>query len=144
MKKAGGSMKRQTLEYYMDLPYTLTIEGGGESGFEASVLELPGCIAQGETQEEALRRVRVSQSEWLRQALDNGLEIPVPSVLHEAIEAAITLKNEEQSETNLEMLQLLQQIKDGKMSIDEAVRIVSGKEAIQERLLNAKKKDSLE
>ncbi len=124
----------------MDLPYTLTVEDGGETGFEAAVLELPGCIAQGETKEEALRRVRAAQSEWLRQALETGLEIPVPSVLHEAIEAAIKLKKEEASEINLEMLQILQQIKDGEMSIDEALNIVSGKAAMQDGSLNAKKK----
>ena len=117
------------LEYYLNLPYTLKVEYEGDSGFSGAVLELPGCIAQGRTEEETLNRLKEAQLIWLSQALENGIEIPEPSVLNEAIEAAIKLKKAEHSETNLEMLQILQKIKDGEITIDEALQSAAKIEA---------------
>ena len=42
------------------------------------VPELPGCMADGETYEEALRNVRVIIEEWIETAKSLGREIPQP------------------------------------------------------------------
>ena len=42
------------------------------------VPELPGCMADGETYEEALRNVRVIIEEWIETARSLGREIPQP------------------------------------------------------------------
>ena len=46
--------------------------------FLASVPELPGCMADGETQEEVLKNIHVVISEWLETARQLGRDIPEP------------------------------------------------------------------
>ncbi len=47
--------------------------------FIAEVPELPGCMADGETEIEALENVSIIISEWIETAEITGREIPVPS-----------------------------------------------------------------
>jgi predicted RNase H-like HicB family nuclease len=49
-----------------------------DEGFIAVVPELPGCSAFGETQERALREVKIAMQLWLETAKEIGREIPVP------------------------------------------------------------------
>jgi predicted RNase H-like HicB family nuclease len=49
-----------------------------DEGFIAVVPELPGCSAFGETQERALREVKIAMKLWLETAREIGREIPVP------------------------------------------------------------------
>ena len=42
------------------------------------VPELPGCMADGETHEEALRNVQIVIKEWIETARNTGREIPHP------------------------------------------------------------------
>jgi len=44
----------------------------------AEIPELPGCMADGATYEEALKNVQLIISEWLETAESLGREIPVP------------------------------------------------------------------
>ncbi|MBR4195262.1 MAG: type II toxin-antitoxin system HicB family antitoxin [Synergistaceae bacterium] len=53
--------------------------------FIAEVPELPGCMADGDTPEEALRNSAVIVSEWIETAEFIGREIPVPSIAHEVM-----------------------------------------------------------
>ncbi len=46
--------------------------------FVAEVPELPGCMAHGETQEEALRQARIAIGLWLDTAREQGDSIPEP------------------------------------------------------------------
>jgi predicted RNase H-like HicB family nuclease len=46
--------------------------------FIAEVPELKGCIAHGDTPEQALKEVTVVADEWMKIAEENGWEIPVP------------------------------------------------------------------
>ncbi len=41
--------------------------------------ELKGCIAHGDTHDEAFREVKVVADEWLRAAKENGWNIPKPN-----------------------------------------------------------------
>ncbi len=53
--------------------------------FIAEVPELSGCMADGDTPEEALRNSAVIVSEWIETAEFIGREIPVPSIAHEVM-----------------------------------------------------------
>ena len=44
----------------------------------ASVPELQGCMAHGDTPEDAIREVRIVMEMWLEVAEEKGLEIPKP------------------------------------------------------------------
>lgn len=46
--------------------------------FVAEMPELKGCIAHGDTPDEALREVRTVADEWLKLAKENGWHIPKP------------------------------------------------------------------
>ncbi|HJX45937.1 MAG TPA: type II toxin-antitoxin system HicB family antitoxin [Patescibacteria group bacterium] len=49
-----------------------------DTAFIAEVPELPGCMADGATYEEALRNVQVIIDEWIETAKRLGREIPPP------------------------------------------------------------------
>jgi predicted RNase H-like HicB family nuclease len=46
--------------------------------FIAEVPELPGCMADGPTYQEALRNVELVTSEWLETAREQGRPVPEP------------------------------------------------------------------
>jgi antitoxin HicB len=56
---------------------TLSAEDGG--GFVATVPDLPGCMSDGETPQEALANVDDAIRAWIEAALDLGHSIPEPS-----------------------------------------------------------------
>jgi predicted RNase H-like HicB family nuclease len=49
-----------------------------DGAFLAEVPELPGCMADGATYEEALRKAETVIAEWIETAKSLGREIPVP------------------------------------------------------------------
>lgn len=52
-------------------------EGGG---FIALVPDLPGCMSDGNTREEAARNAAEAISEWISEATRLGREIPAPKL----------------------------------------------------------------
>ena len=56
----------------------LTEEDGG--GFLATVPDLPGCMSDGETPEEAILNVQDAIQAWMEAAEDMGQPIPEPSL----------------------------------------------------------------
>jgi len=55
----------------------LPAEDGG--GFIATVPNLPGCMSDGETPEEAVSNVQDAIASWIEAAQDRGHPIPKPS-----------------------------------------------------------------
>lgn len=55
----------------------LPAEDGG--GFLATVPDLPGCMSDGETPQEAVTNVQDAIAAWIEAAHDLGREIPAPS-----------------------------------------------------------------
>lgn len=49
-----------------------------DKGFIAVVTNLSGCSAFGETEEEAIKQVKVAQKLWLKIAKEEGKKIPKP------------------------------------------------------------------
>jgi antitoxin HicB len=55
----------------------LSAEDGG--GFLANVPDLPGCMSDGETPEEAILNVRDAIAGWIETAREMGRPVPRPS-----------------------------------------------------------------
>ncbi|MBF0563656.1 MAG: type II toxin-antitoxin system HicB family antitoxin [Nitrospirae bacterium] len=50
-----------------------------DKGFIAIVPDLPGCSAFGETEDDAIREVKIARESWLELAEEMGQSIPQPS-----------------------------------------------------------------
>ena len=60
--------------------YTVIIMWSEEDGcYITSVPDLPGCVADGETKEEALMNTETIIQEWIETAKELGRDIPQPS-----------------------------------------------------------------
>jgi len=63
----------------MDSKYEIIIYWSQEdNAFIAEVPELPGCMADGKTYQEALRNAEIIISEWIETAKELGRKIPQP------------------------------------------------------------------
>lgn len=59
--------------------YEIVIYWSEEDGnFIAETPELPGCMADGKTYEEAVKNIHVIIDEWIETAIELGREIPIP------------------------------------------------------------------
>jgi antitoxin HicB len=65
-----------TLDYAVLLEPLPEAEGGG---FIATVPDLPGCMSDGGTPEEALTNVRDAIAAWIEEARAIGQEVPPPT-----------------------------------------------------------------
>jgi antitoxin HicB len=70
--------ERNPLEYYIGLKYPVTLHPAPEGGYAVEIEDLPGCISQGETVEEAAKMIEEARHLWLESAYEDGLDIPVP------------------------------------------------------------------
>lgn len=70
----------------MDYPIVispLSEEDGG--GFVAYAVDLPGCMSDGDTPEEAAANIQDAIEEWLESNRDRGLEPPKPGSVAQAV-----------------------------------------------------------
>jgi antitoxin HicB len=72
-------VKTTTLEDYLKLHYPITVYPEDEGGYTVEIKELPGCITQGETLEEALEMIEDAKTAWITVNLELGNPIPLPS-----------------------------------------------------------------
>ena len=70
----------KALEYAVLLS-PLPREDGG--GFVATVPDLPGCMSDGETPEEALANVQDAIECWIEAAIDHGRAVPLPTNINQ-------------------------------------------------------------
>lgn len=67
------------LEHYMSLDYKIdVIEDNTEDGYVASIPKLKGCITFAKDPELALANLEDAKREWIKAALESGIEIPEP------------------------------------------------------------------
>ncbi len=64
----------------LNYPATVLPMEKGE-GFIVELADLPGCIADGDTVEEAMRQIELAAEEWIAAARELGREIPQPRSL---------------------------------------------------------------
>ena len=71
---------RKRVEYYMGLPYTMTVRYRAEQGgyYIAGYIELPDLTMTGDTPEEAVKELLAEKPEWFEQCLKLGVPIPLP------------------------------------------------------------------
>jgi len=66
-------------ERYLERPYTrMLVPDPEDGGFVAEVLELPGCLSQGDTPEEAYANLEEAMAGWIAVSLEAGHTIPEP------------------------------------------------------------------
>jgi predicted RNase H-like HicB family nuclease len=70
---------QKPLERYLDLEYPALLAAEPEGGYTAFHPDLKGCVAVGETREEALANLEEARRLWLETAHEHGDEIPLPS-----------------------------------------------------------------
>ena len=66
---------------YLELPYTITMvydTSGGPAAWVVWVEELPGCISQGDTPDEAIQMIREAMGLWIGGHIEDGWEVPPP------------------------------------------------------------------
>jgi antitoxin HicB len=69
----------KSFEYYMSLPYTIIVKPSPEGGYVAKIAELPGCLTQGDTLDDAVKMIEDAKAGWIDLALQDGREIPEPN-----------------------------------------------------------------
>jgi antitoxin HicB len=70
--------ERKSLEYFLNIKYPVTKHPAPEGGFVAEIEDLPGCLAQGETLEEAYNEIEIARKLWLETSHEDGQDIPSP------------------------------------------------------------------
>lgn len=70
--------KEKDLNYYLSLPYTVELTREDETTWFARVAELPGCMTEADSLEEAGRMIQDAMTGWLELALNDGRPIPEP------------------------------------------------------------------
>jgi antitoxin HicB len=68
----------KTIEEYLQLPYTIEMIRQSNQSWFVSIKELPGCMSQGDTPEEAVAMIHDAMRAWVEVALEDGYPIPEP------------------------------------------------------------------
>ncbi len=75
MDEANG-LARDCLE----APYSRVLIPDAETGtYTAKIAEFPGCVAQGNTPEEAYRNLETAAESWIEELLGMGQSVPEPA-----------------------------------------------------------------
>jgi antitoxin HicB len=70
---------KKDLKYYLELQYSIRLKKNADSTYFVEIEELPGCISEGDTEEEALQNIEDAKKAWLQVAVDRKLHIPEPT-----------------------------------------------------------------
>lgn len=68
----------RSLEEHLAARYAVELVEDESGGFVARIPDLPGCVTQGETKEEALELIEDARQAWLESAWEHGDHIPEP------------------------------------------------------------------
>lgn len=74
-------IKRQPLEYYLGLEYPIKLIPSKVGGYVVEIEELPGCLSEGDTSEEALANIQEARQLWIETAYEDGQDIPLPRTM---------------------------------------------------------------
>ncbi|MFO7633094.1 MAG: toxin-antitoxin system HicB family antitoxin [Caldilinea sp.] len=66
------------LGYYLSLPYTIELIREDDTTWFARVVELPGCITEGDSGEDTFAMIQDAMAGWIDIALEDGRVIPEP------------------------------------------------------------------
>lgn len=71
--------KLSTLADYLNLNYPITFYPEEEGGYTVIIQDLPSCMSEGDTLEEAMENILSAKKVWLETAWEYQDEIPFPS-----------------------------------------------------------------
>lgn len=78
--KTNSQLENQPLEYYLSLKYAMSIYPEDDGGYTVIIPDLPGCMSQGETLEEAIENINEARELWIETVYESGKKlIPLPS-----------------------------------------------------------------
>jgi predicted RNase H-like HicB family nuclease len=69
----------QSLEYYLNLKYAFFVYPEATGLYSIVIPELPGCMSQGQTLEEAVNNLKKARQVWITTAWISGNKIPLPN-----------------------------------------------------------------
>jgi antitoxin HicB len=69
-----------TLDHYLALNYHRRLYQDDEGDWIVEIDDLPGCIADGKTPDEAIASSREAMRSWMESRISSGLDIPEPSI----------------------------------------------------------------
>ena len=74
------------LAYYLALSYPVQLTHQSEDDDEywlAELLDLPGCMADGSSPDEALESLEEAKRLWIETQIEDGYEVPEPAQIHD-------------------------------------------------------------
>jgi antitoxin HicB len=71
--------EQESLEFYLGQKYPVTLYPDDEGGFVAEIKDLPGCITQGDSADEALAEIEDARLSWIKVSYEHNDPIPLPS-----------------------------------------------------------------
>ncbi len=77
-----GPLTTSDASYYAALDYPVELsrrDEGEESYWVCEVPDLPGCVADGETPDEAIESLREAKRLWIEARLEHGHRVPEPT-----------------------------------------------------------------
>jgi antitoxin HicB len=69
----------RNITYYLQLQYTIRLKKNADGSYFAEIEELPGCMTEGDTKEEALKMIEDAKKAWLETAIARKVTIPEPT-----------------------------------------------------------------
>lgn len=74
---------KRDLTKLLRLKYAVELAEQEGGWYFAIIPDLPGCMSEGKTPDEAVRNVEAAKAAWFEDALESGVEIPQPADQHE-------------------------------------------------------------
>jgi len=68
------------LDHYLALNYHKRLYQDDEGDWIVEIDDLPGCVADGKTPDEAIANSREAMESWMESRISSGLDIPEPSI----------------------------------------------------------------
>ena len=69
--------------------YKVVLEPAEEGGYTVHVPSLPGCISEGDTYEDALKKIKEAIMGWIEVSKKFGDEIPPSDVIIDTVEVSV-------------------------------------------------------
>lgn len=71
----------ESLDFYLSLKYPITLypDPDPEVGYVVEIKDLPGCMTQGVTIDEAMSNIEEARELWIEAVYEKGNDIPLPS-----------------------------------------------------------------
>ena len=73
----------KNLQFFIEQNYSISLKELSEDdggGWLAEISDLPGCIADGETAQEAIDNIQTAKYCWIETAINRGKNIPLPNL----------------------------------------------------------------